>query len=226
MSERVLIDPRRTIVLPVGTDPHAVAAGMNPAMSSWVALRRRIDFTAGGKVLVTGATGNAGRMAIQIALHLGASEVFGAVRDAAKASLVSDLGATPVMLGDPDGMAAASDVDVVLDYVWGEPAAQVMVDIVTARRDRGRRLDWIEIGSMGGLIAPVPSAALRASGLTLVGSGQGSVPTRDILAELPKIAAVLVDGTVSVATRRVLLSDVEEAWVASSASSERVVVVP
>lgn len=226
MSERVLIDPRRSVVLSDGADPFAVAAGMNPAMSSWVALRRRINFVPGGKVLVTGATGNAGRMALQVARHLGASEVFGLARDPAKHSMITDLGAVPIAYDDADVLARASDVDVVLDYVWGEPAARVMVDLVTAREDRGRRLDWVEIGSMGGLVAPIPSAALRASGLNIVGSGQGSVPARDILAELPAIAAALDDGTITVNARAVPLHDIEQAWTAPPTADERVVIVP
>ncbi|MFL6156338.1 MAG: zinc-binding alcohol dehydrogenase family protein [Marmoricola sp.] len=223
MSERVLIDPRRSVVLPEDADPLAIAAGMNPAMSSWVALRRRIDF-AGGTVLVTGASGNAGRMAIQVARHLGASEVFGVARS--RHDLVAHLGATPIAFDDDEGIAKASDVDVVLDYVWGEPAAELIAALITAREDRGRRLDWVEIGSMGGLVAPIPSAALRASGLTLVGSGQGSVDTRDILAELPAIATALNDGTIAVNARTVPLRDVEQEWTRVPASDERVVIVP
>ena len=73
MAEQTLIDIRRSIVLPEGSDPIAVAAAMNPAMSSWVALRQRIQFQAGQKVLVLGATGNAGQMAVQIANLFGAA---------------------------------------------------------------------------------------------------------------------------------------------------------
>src|SRR5690349_10255574 len=56
MAEQTVIDPCRSIVLPEGTDPVAVAAAMNPAMSSWVALRQRVSFQAGQDVLVLGAT--------------------------------------------------------------------------------------------------------------------------------------------------------------------------
>ena len=62
-------------------DPVTLAAAMNPGMSSWVGLRRRVDFHRGCKVLVMGATGNAGQLAIQIAKHLGAAQVIGAGRD-------------------------------------------------------------------------------------------------------------------------------------------------
>ena len=77
MAEQALIDTRRSVVLPEGSDPVAVAAAMNPAMSSWVALRRRAGFQAGQDVLVLGATGNAGRLAVQIARQLGARQVIG-----------------------------------------------------------------------------------------------------------------------------------------------------
>lgn len=81
MAERTVVDERRSILLPEDADVIALAAAMNPAMSSWVALRRRLDFRAGQRVLVLGATGNAGRLAVQVARHLGASVVVAAGRD-------------------------------------------------------------------------------------------------------------------------------------------------
>ena len=57
------------------SDAATIAAAMNPAMSSWIALRRRIAIEPGQSVLVLGATGNAGQMAVQIAKHLGAGHV-------------------------------------------------------------------------------------------------------------------------------------------------------
>ena len=226
MSERVAIDPRRSIVLPADTDPLTVAAGMNPAMSSWVALRRRIDAAPGSTVLVCGASGNAGRLAIQVARHLGAAEVYGLVRDEGQRGLVADLGGIPVMLADRQSVARAAQVDVVLDYVWGAAAGDTMAALVTARRDRERRLVWVEIGAVGGAVAPIPAAALRASGLQVVGSGQGSVPTADIVAELPAIAAALRNGALTVTVRAAPLADIEHEWAVPPRAIERVVVVP
>ena len=74
MAEHTLVDRRRSVRVPADADPAVLAAGMNPAMSAWIALRRRIDFQPGARVLVLGAGGNAGRMAVQVATHLGASE--------------------------------------------------------------------------------------------------------------------------------------------------------
>src|ERR1035441_56985 len=154
---QTVIDPRRSIVLPEDSDPIAVAAAMNPAMSSWVALHQRVPFQAGQNVLVLGATGNAGRMAVQIARLLGADQVIAAGRGAGRPGL----GATGTVLleGDAGTVAqrlgqVATDVDVVIDYLWGPPATAAMVALVT---DRGKPITWIQI----------------------VGSGQGSVSTRE-----------------------------------------------
>jgi len=234
MAEQTVIDPRRSIVLPEGTDPVAVAAAMNPAMSSWVALRQRVSFQAGQDVLVLGATGNAGQMAVQVAKHLGADQIVAAGRDPGRLAALSALGATAtVPLGAGTGSGdtadrlakAAADVDVVLDYLWGPPTTDAMVAIVTNRADRGQPLTWIEIGSVAGRTAEIPSAALRAARLQLVGSGQGSVSTREYLAELDILAQEITAGTISVDARAVPLAQVEEAWSATD-TKHRIVLVP
>ncbi len=203
MAEQTVVDLRRSIVLPPDIDPVLIAAAMNPAMSSWIALRRRITFEPGQSVLVIGATGNAGRLAVQVATHLGAGKVIAAQAD-------EDEGA---------------DVDVVIDYVWGQPAADAIRDLITNRPDRGKPLTWIQIGSVAGPTAAIPSAALRAARLQIVGSGQGSVPTADILAELPALAEEITKGTFQVDARPVPLADVEAVWTATR-SKERLVMTP
>ncbi|WFR67797.1 zinc-binding alcohol dehydrogenase family protein [Curtobacterium flaccumfaciens] len=221
MAERVAADPRASVVLPGGADPVTVAAGVNPVMSSWVALRRRIAFEPGSAVLVLGATGASGGAAVQVAKHLGAARVVASGRDADRLAALPGLGADEVVpLHDAEAVGvAAADVDVVVDYVWGQPAADVMRALVTARSDRGCRLDWVAIGSTAGQEARVPSAALRASGLTIVGSGQGSVGRAAFVAELPGIVAAIADGTIRVDATAVRMTDVEEAWSGQSGSS-------
>lgn len=229
MAERTVIDLRRSIPLPEGADPLAIAAAMNPAMSSWVALRRRIDFEPGQSVLVLGATGSSGALAVQVAKRLGAGRVVAAGRDAGRLAATSTLGADVVVSLEGDFVPRlgelAGDIDVVLDYVWGATTAAAMTAIVTARTDRDRPLTWIEIGSVAGRTAEIPSAALRAARLQLVGSGQGSVPTRDIVAELPALAAEIANGTFTLDVRAVPLAEIESAWSAVS-GQERIVITP
>ena len=226
MAEQTVVDLRRSVVLPDGSDPVTIAAAMNPAMSSWVALRRRIGFEPGQRVLVLGATGSAGRLAVQVARYLGASQVIAAGRQPARLAALPGLGADVTTSLDGQELAKASaDVDVVLDYVWGPPTAQAMTAVVTGRADRGQPLSWVEIGSVAGPTAEIPSAALRAARLQLVGSGQGSVPTGDIVAELADLARAINDGALQVSTRTVPLPDVAEAW-PDQGSDQRIVIVP
>ncbi|GIF23587.1 NADPH:quinone reductase-like Zn-dependent oxidoreductase [Actinoplanes tereljensis] len=221
-ADRTVIDVRRSIPLPDGADPVTIAAGMNPAMSSWVALRRRIDFRAGQRVLILGATGSAGRMAIRIAKLFGAARVIAAGRDATRLAALTALGADETITFDRIDRAA--DVDVVLDYVWGDPSARAMLPLLTARADRAVPLTWIQIGSIAGELAAVPSIALRAARLQLIGSGIGSVTPRDFLAELPELAAALASGTIEVPARAVPLARIGQEW--STETGDRLVFVP
>lgn len=233
MAQRSVIDTRRSIVLPGGADPIAIAAAMNPAMSSWIALRRRVTFQAGRQVLILGATGNAGRMAVQVAKRLGATRIIAAGRNAARLAALPPLGATDTVHLDADAdtvarrlARTAADVDLVVDYLWGQPAAAAMAAVVTDRLDRGKPLTWIEIGSVAGQVAPIPSAALRAAHLQIVGSGQGSVAPRDILAELPALAAEITTGTFTIDAKPMPLSEVAEAWSIAAHTPQRIVLVP
>jgi NADPH:quinone reductase-like Zn-dependent oxidoreductase len=227
MAEQTIVDLRRSIVLPGDSDPVLIAAAMNPAMSSWLALRRRSQLQPGQQVLVLGATGNAGSLAVQVAKRLGAGRVVAAGRNAGRLAGLADLGADlSVDLGDEQLLSAATaEVDVVLDYVWGEPTAAAIAAVVTNRSDPGQPLTWIQIGSVAGPTAAIGSAALRAARLQIIGSGQGSVSTRDILAELPALAAEITTGAFRIDTRTVALADIEAAWKVGT-GNQRVVVTP
>jgi NADPH:quinone reductase-like Zn-dependent oxidoreductase len=233
MADRTVIDRRRSIELPDDADPALVAAGMNPGMSSWVALRKRITFAPGGKVLVLGATGSAGQMAVQIAKHLGAGTVIAAGRDAGRLAMLSELGADELvpLEGAADDVGtrlghAARDVDVVLDYLWGTPAEAAMRALAMRRTDRGKELSWIQIGSVAGATARIPSEVLRAANLRVMGSGQGSVSTQDILSELPALASEIARGSFALNVRSEPLARVEQIWTTPPAPGERVVLRP
>jgi NADPH:quinone reductase-like Zn-dependent oxidoreductase len=233
MAEQTIIDVRRSVGLPADADPVLIAAAMNPAMSSWIALRRRISFQPGQKIMILGATGSAGQMAVQIARHLGASQVIAAGRDQRRLDQLRALGAdvTVSLAGDP-GPAnarlgeAAAEADVVIDYLWGQPAADAITALLTRRPDRSVALTWIQVGAVAGSTAPLESAALRSANLTVTGSGQGSVAAADILAELPALAREITAGTFTVNARAVPLSQVETIWSAPADPGERIVLTP
>jgi NADPH:quinone reductase-like Zn-dependent oxidoreductase len=230
MAAQVVADRRRCVPLPDRIDEAALAAAMNPGMSSWVALRLRAPIQAGQSVFVLGATGNAGRMAIQIAKLLGAGRVVGAGREIGR---LESSGADEIvsLLGEPGAVGAAiakaaGDSDIVLDYLWGKPAADAMIALVAARRDRSKPIDWIQIGSVAGPTMELPSVALRSTNLRVTGSGQGSVSANAIVAELPRLAEEVSRGRIPVDVERVPLAQVEQAWNAPVPEGRRVVFVP
>nr|WP_211247232.1 hypothetical protein [Cryptosporangium arvum] len=96
--------------------------------------------------------------------------------------------------------------------------------MLTARADRSAPLTWIQIGSIGGADAPIPSTALRAARLQIVGSGIGSVSAREFLAELPELAAAVADGAIDVRYRVEPLARIAEFWNAPVA--DRIVFTP
>jgi len=186
MADKALASARRSIVLPEDADSAKVAAAMNPAMSSWVALRRRVPIQPGQSVQLAG-----------------------------------DDDATARALA-----AAAAESDIVLDYLWGKPAQHAITALLTARSDRSREMNWIQIGSVAGPAMELPSAALRSASFRLQGSGQGSVSPRAYLAELPPLVAEITAGTIAVTATTRPLADVEQIWPQAEVPGERTVLVP
>jgi NADPH:quinone reductase-like Zn-dependent oxidoreductase len=233
MADKAVADLRRAVELPGDADVAKLAAAMNPAMSSWVALRRRVPIEPGQSVLVLGATGNAGTMAVQVANRLGAGRVVGAGRDLDRLDTLTALGAAEVvpLTDDADATdaalgAAAAEVDIVLDYVWGRPAQRAIVALLTARSDRSRAMNWIQIGAMAGPTIELPSVALRSANLRIQGNGQGAVSPAAYLAELPSLVDEIDAGTIAVKPDTMPLADVEAIWTRPDPPGERTVLVP
>ena len=112
--------------------------------------------------------------------------------------------------------AAAAEVDIVIDYLWGEPASSAIVALLTAREDRSRAMDWIQIGAIAGPTIELPSVALRSANFRLQGSGQGAVSPRGYLAELPSLIGEITAGTIEVTPNPVPLARVTAAWTAAA----------
>ena len=233
MAERAVVDLRLTVPLPLDVDVTKVAAAMNPAMSAWVALRRRVPLQPGQSVLVLGATGNAGAMAVQVAKRLGAGCVVGAGRNPERLAELPALGADQVVaLADDQAVTgerladAAAEVDIVIDYLWGKPATVAMMALLEARADRSRAMEWVQIGAMAGPTIELPSVALRSANLRLQGNGQGAVSTAAYVAELPSLVEEIDAGTIEVKVRPVPLPDVEATWSAPGIPGLRTVLIP
>ncbi|SDS32574.1 quinone oxidoreductase family protein [Microlunatus soli] len=217
------------VPLPTDADPTVVAATVNPGMSSWIVYKLRGELQAGQTVAILGATGASGRAAVQAARLLGAGRVIAIGRNAdALAEIDADETVRITADGDwahPLGKVGG-DVDLVVDYLWGEPAAQSMEALVTNRSDPARQLSWVQVGSMAGHTLPLNAGFLRAANLHLLGSGLRGVPWSDIAAQLPELIDHIVGGRISVRPVARPLRDIATTWTEAVAPGERIVVVP
>lgn len=217
MAERAVAPAAQCLPLPDDLDDLTAAAIANPGMSSWAALAERARLQAGETVLVNGATGTAGRLAVQIARHLGARKVIATGRDAEALGVVAALGAdVTIPLGAEDladrlTAQFAEGVDVVLDYLWGPSAASLLAAGAKAGPE-GRPIRFVQIGAASGAEIALPAAVLRASAITLLGSGIGSVPPDRMVAAIAGVLQAARPAGLRIATTPVPLAEVEQAW--------------
>lgn len=218
MAERTVTRRSMCIPLPDGLDDVQAAAIANPGMSAWVSIKERARVTAGQTVLVLGATGVAGQLAIQVARYLGAKRVIGVGRNveaiaAADVDAVIALGAPEDAVRDAFASEAAAGIDVVIDYLWGRPTELLLEALARGfRASSTRATRLVEVGESAGKTISLPGATLRSVDLTLLGSGFGSAALDIIFAAIPTLFSLAAAGTLKIAVEPVPLADVEAAW--------------
>jgi NADPH:quinone reductase-like Zn-dependent oxidoreductase len=221
-SERALAANWMCIPLPEGLDDATAAGIANPAMSSWVALTARAKFVAGESVLILGATGVAGQLAVQIAKRLGARRVIAAGRNPQALEKLKGLGADAVVSLDQEhdllvaafrSEYAGAGLDVVLDYLWGHPAECVLEAISQkGLRKAASQVRFVQIGSSAGLAISLAAATLRSSGLELLGSGFGSASLDQIRIAIAEFFKTAATEPFQFNVKTAPLSDIETLW--------------
>jgi NADPH:quinone reductase-like Zn-dependent oxidoreductase len=227
MAEQTVVPAAQCVPLPDDLDDITAAAIANPGLSSWAALTERAKLRSGETVLVNGATGTAGRLAVQIARHLGARKVIATGRNAETLqSLGADV-AIPLVADDTAlersfKQQFAAGVDVVLDYLWGNSAERLLIAAAKAGPDTVP-IRFVQIGSTSGGDITLPSAVLRSSAIELMGSGIGSIPLDRLIKATSDLLQATIPGGFKIAINPMPLNEIEQAW-ASDDSSRRTVV--
>ncbi len=234
-AEQALAASWMTIPLPDGLDDATAAGIANPAMSSWVALTSRAKFVAGESVLILGATGAAGQLAVQIAKRRGARRVVAAGRNPEALQKLMSLGADSVISLDqnPDALVAAfraefdNGIDIVLDYLWGAPAEATLKAIAKkGLKTSSNRIRYIQIGNSAGDPISLSAATLRSSGLELLGSGFGSASLDPILNADAEFFELAATHPFDFAIKTAPLSEVENLWNVREPGGTRLVFIP
>lgn len=227
MAERVAVAEAYTTSLPDTLDDVTAAAIANPGMSSCAALLERAAIRPGERVLIHGATGASGRLAIGIARYLGATHIVATGRRESSAAALAALGADAYIaleqserdLYEAFVQAIGEGVDIVLDYVWG-PTAQTLLKAAMAHADghAAPRIRYVNIGAMGGAAIELPAGVLRSSGLCLMGSGLGSVAHERLIASIARVFEMIEPAGLTIDARAVALTEVTRAWESSDAA--------
>jgi NADPH:quinone reductase-like Zn-dependent oxidoreductase len=230
MCERTIATPNRCLAVPDGLDDTIAAAIPNPGMSSYLALKERAALKPGETVLISGATGVAGRLAVQIARHLGAGRIIGSGRNAASlqsagVDAVIDLSQPDEQVRDAFAAEAERGIDVIIDYLWGRPTELLLEALAKGFKPTGSRsIRLVEVGDMAGKRISLPGATLRSVDLKLLGGGFGSVSLERVLEAIPTLFALAAKGVLTVDVEPTPLSDVEAAW-SREAGGRRIVFV-
>lgn len=228
-ATQVLVADHDLLPLPGGVDPVLAAAVGNSGTAAYMPLIETAKLLAGETVLVLGATGPVGQLAVQIASKSGAGRVVGVARNRAALDRLLALGADAVVnLRADEGFdelvarlqAATGPVDVVLDGLYGKPLEAALQ--VCASRAR-----VVNIGNLAGPTVQVPAGLLRGKQLTLSGFAGLHIPLQEKLPALTWLWTALERGDLQVEVTTHQLDQLPAAWQAQAASPHaKCVVLP
>jgi NADPH2:quinone reductase len=221
MAQRTVVPRAFTFPVPENVDDETAAALPNPGISAWLSLAYRAKLVQGDNVLILGATGVTGKLAVKIAKLLGAARVVAAGRNQLALNRLHALGADAtisLILPETELIeafareAGQSGFQVVIDYVWGRPAEAFLAAITrTEFAAIQSETRFVQVGEGAGPAITLPAAVLRSTALTIMGTA--GIPPREVLGEaFQQVMAHAAKGELHVDTERVPLAEVEHAW--------------
>ncbi len=236
MAERATIEKSRMVPLPAGLDDVTAAALPNALFGAAMALRFRAALAPGDTVLINGATGFTGRVAVQVARQYGAGRIIATGRNADSLEELKGLGADEVIsTGLEDGAFTTalqnvhrhSPLNVVIDYLWGH-TAEMILQVLKGDGSFTQKTRFVSVGAVTGDLIQLSAANLRSVDLQLSGSGLGSWTTdqtRLLFSEiLPGMFQLAADGRLQVGTVAAALPDIAQLWKVELPGGKRLVV--
>ncbi len=235
MAELAVIPAAYFVPVPEGITVETAATVPSSALTALFPLKYGAQLEPGQTVLINGATGFAGRLAVQIARLIGAGRVVGSGRDAASLDAIKALGADTVIdLKQPDAQiidafqqaAGESGYHVILDFLWGRPTELLLEALTPTTLSFARhKIRLIQVGEMAGARISLAAEALRTSGLEIVGGGAGLTP--EAMAEgSAQVWDWLRAGVLTYEIEVVPLKDIAQAWARTDVQGKRLVVTP
>jgi NADPH:quinone reductase-like Zn-dependent oxidoreductase len=231
LTERTVVPLTNTVPAPDGIDP-AVAVVLSSAVTGF-AIKTAAGFTPGETVLVQGATGVAGRLAVQVARLLGAGRIVATGRDDHALAEVAELGADAVInTTAPDEQLvrafadqAGDGYDIVLDFLWGRPAELLIKALVPGQIGPAKATRLIQAVESAGHALVLTADGVRTSGLEIYGAAKG-FDAQTAAAAYGQIVQWARDGQLVFGIERAPLSEIETAWPRTDLRGRRLVIIP
>ena len=232
-AERAVVRGAQCFPIPETLDNAIAAAVPNPGVSAWLSLSHRAKLVAGESVLILGATGVTGKLAVQIAKILGASHVVAAGRNPKSLAALPALGADETISLNQPRESLVEDFrrqnsekrfDVIIDYVWGPPT-EALLAAITAHEfgANNSEMRLVQVGESAAQSIQLPAAALRSVALTLMGTA--GVPPMDVLSgALNQVFSCAAKGDLRIETEQLPLAELEAVW--NRPTSQRIVFCP
>ncbi|RUT69106.1 zinc-binding alcohol dehydrogenase family protein [Flavobacterium cupreum] len=236
IAEKAIVDKHKMVKVPEGLDDCTAAALPNAVAGSAMALRFRADIQKGETVLINGATGVTGKIAIQLARHYGAEKIIVTGRKEETLKALLALGADEyVVLTQPEEDFTAqlkkihttTPIDIIIDYLWGR-SAELILKSLKGDGSFTPKTRFVSVGSLGGDTIQLSSEILRSVDLQLSGSGFGSwtkMEMKQLITEiLPEMFDLAVSKKLVIETVSVAIQDIEKAWDMPLTDGKRLVV--
>jgi NADPH:quinone reductase len=223
LAERAAVPEESLARLPGAVEDDVAAAVGVVGITALLALERAAPLD-GTRVLVLGASGAVGQIAVQLAKAMGAARVVGAGRSADRLARVRELGADEVVelgsgdLGEAFKRAAGGQLDVVVDPLWGEPAMAALGAIATEGR-------LVNVGQSAGTDVRIPLETVRNRQAAIHAISSGWTELAHKVAAYGRVLEHLRAGRLEVDREVVALDAVGSAWQRQEASPGKKLVV-
>ncbi|MEU5397853.1 zinc-binding alcohol dehydrogenase family protein [Streptomyces sp. NPDC005963] len=211
-SERTVVPREALLAVDPAADDIAAAAVGNSGLAAWTALSWRAKLVPGETVLVLGAAGALGRIAVQAARAQGAGRVVAADLGGEKLTALTAVGADAVVAIDGDGdlerrlrEATEGGADVIIDPLWGAPA-------LAALQSSAQGCRHIQLGHMADPKMALPAAVLRSRAVDLRGYALFQCPLPIRQDAYLTLTRLIGEQTITVDAEAIPLRDVETAW--------------
>lgn len=238
IAEKALVAGNNYIVLPDGIDDITAAALPNALMGSALALTSRAGMKAGDVIMVNGATGVTGQVAVQAAKYYGASKIIVTGRNTASLEKLKAFGADEIIsLGESDDaiiskikeIHSLTPIDIVMDYLWGHPIELIIKSLKSSGINKfTHKVKIVTVGEMAGESINLPSSVLRSSAIEILGSGIGSLSMEAMMEYsakvLPEMFRMAAEGKLKIETETAELKNIETAWNQKTAAGKRLVI--